>query len=343
MDSGTTVLLMVVTMSRLANRTARLRQLEELLLLSSDGLSVAELASHLLVDRRTVYRDIDFLSAQGVPLWQQSGRFGLIRTRYLATVRLSYQEAIALVLAGLLLARTLNERHPHVIAALRRLAAALPDFPSTHLERAAVRVEAYQSNPVQAAVLETIAEGWGSGRKVKIDYRSPRSGELRQRVIAPYALEPTASGIYIICHDDWAGEIRTFKLGRLEGAQLLDAEYSIPPDFDPEAHLAGSWGIMSGDHVDEVALHFSAAAKPFVMERQWHPSQQIQSTPEGGCVLRMQVSEPVEMQPWIRSWGAQVEVLAPEWLRERIMDELQKAAEQYRSHDRINLYESKSL
>ena len=109
-------------MSRLANRTARLRQLEELLLLSPGGLSATELAAQLLVDRRTVYRDIDFLSAQGVPLWQQDGRFGLNRTRYLATVRLSYQEAIALVLAGLLLARTLDERNPHVIAALRRLA-----------------------------------------------------------------------------------------------------------------------------------------------------------------------------------------------------------------------------
>src|SRR5512135_2923741 len=105
-------------MSRLANRTARLRQLEELLLLSPNGLGVTELAAQLLVNRRTVYRDIDFLSSQGVPVWQQEGRFGLNRTRYLATVRLSYQEAIALVLAGLLLARTLNERNPHVSSAL---------------------------------------------------------------------------------------------------------------------------------------------------------------------------------------------------------------------------------
>jgi predicted DNA-binding transcriptional regulator YafY len=318
-------------MSRLANRTARLRQLEELLLLSPDGLSVAELASQLLVNRRTVYRDIDFLSAQGVPLWQQEGRFGLNRTRYLATVRLSYQEAIALVLAGLLLARTLDERDPHVIAALRRLATTLPDIPSTHLKRAADRVEAYRANPAQVAVLETIAEGWGSGRKVRIAYRSPRSGELRQRVIAPYALEPMASAIYVIGHDEWAGDIRTFKLARLESAQLLDEPYTIPPDFDPEEHLAGSWGIMSGERVSQVILRFTAAARPFVSERQWHPSQNIQATSDGGCLLQVQVSEPLEMQPWIRSWGAQVEVIAPEWLREHIAADLQQAAGQYHS------------
>jgi proteasome accessory factor B len=318
-------------MSRLANRTARLRQLEELLLLSPAGLSVAELASQLLVNRRTVYRDIDFLSAQGVPLWQEGGHFGLNRTRYLATVRLSYQEAMALMLAGLLLARTLDERNPHVIAALRRLATTLPELPSEHLKRAAERVEAYHNNSAQVTILETIAEGWGSGLKVKIAYRSPRSGELRYRVIAPYALEPTASGIYVICHDKWADGIRTFKLSRLENAQLLDETYTIPADFDPEVHLASSWGIMSGEQVSEVILRFTETAKPFVVERQWHPSQQLQDTPEGGCLLQVQVSEPLEMQPWIRSWGAQVEVIAPEWLRERIAEELKQAAEQYRS------------
>ena len=318
-------------MSRLTNRTARLRQLEELLLLSHNGLSVAELVSQLLVNRRTVYRDIDFLSAQGVPLWQHDGRFGLNRTRYLATVRLSYQEAIVLALAGLLLARTLDVRNPHAITALRRLATTLPDIPGASLKRAAERVEAYHHDPIQVAVLETIAEGWGSGRKVEIAYRSPRSGELRRRVIAPYALEPTASGIYIICYDDWVGEIRTFKLARLESAQLLDEPYNIPPDFDPDVHLASSWGIMTGDEVNEVLLRFTAAARPFVEERKWHPSQLIRATPDGGCLLQIHVSEPLEMQPWIRSWGAQVEVIAPEWLRERIAEELYHAVEQYRA------------
>jgi CRISPR-associated endonuclease/helicase Cas3 len=36
------------------------------------------------------------------------------------------------------------------------------------------------------------------------------------------------------------------------------------------------------------------------------------------------------MLPWIRSWGAQVEVIAPDWLRERVAEELGNAAEIYR-------------
>ena len=316
-------------MSRLLNRTARLRRLEELLLLSPNGLSAAKLAKRLEVNRRTIYRDLDFLSFQGVPLWQQGGRFGVIRTRYLATVRLSYHEAMALVLAGLQLTHTLDKQNPHVISALRRLATTLPEMPAAHLKRAAERMQTYRPDPAGVSVLEKIAEGWGSGRKVKVVYRSPDSGVVRARIISPYALEPTASGVYVIGFDDWADDMRTFKLNRLESAQLLDESYTIPEDFDAEAFLSSSWGIMTGDQIDEVELRFSATATPIVAERQWHPSQQLEMLPNGGCLLRLKVSQPLEMQPWIRSWASQVEVLAPDWLRQRIADELQQAAEQY--------------
>jgi proteasome accessory factor B len=316
-------------MSRLASRTSRLRQTEEVLLLAPDGLSVPELARRLRVNRRTVYRDLEFLDEQGVPVWQEAGRFGINRTHYLAPIRLSFHEALALVLAGLLFSRTMDERNPHAITALRKLAVTLPQPLAAHLERAAERVQAHGDGLHRMMILEAIAEGWGAGRKVRVGYRSPRSGLLRERIIAPYALEPTASGLYVIGHDAWSDGVRTFKLERLEGAELLDDAYAVPSDFDPEAYLATGWGIMAGPETTEVALRFTPTATPHVRERRWHPSQSLTPTPEGGCVLRVTVSEPLEMQPWIRSWGAQVQVVAPDWLRERIAAELRQAAAQY--------------
>src|SRR5512135_3782097 len=128
-------------MTRLDSRTARLRHLEEILMSSPHGLSAIDLAERLEVDRRTVYRDLDFLSMQDIPLWQDDGHFGLNRTRYLASVRLSFHEALALVLAGLLLSRTIDERNVHVISALRRLSTIMPERLAAHLERAAKRVQ----------------------------------------------------------------------------------------------------------------------------------------------------------------------------------------------------------
>jgi predicted DNA-binding transcriptional regulator YafY len=317
-------------MERLKTRTARLRQLEEILLLKPGGMRAVDLARQLGVDRRTIYRDLDFLAEQGVPLWQENSVFGINRALYQSTIRLTYHESVALVLAGLLLARTFDERNPHVIAALRRLAVTLPEPFTAQLERAALRAQSRQEDYRHTAVLEVIAEGWGAGRKVRIAYSSPGGEPVQERVIAPYLLEPTDAGVYVIGLDDAKGEIRTFKLERLQSARILPEPYSIPDDFDPAAYLEHSWRIMSSDRPEKVTLRFISDAAPFVRERSWHPSQEIEDHPDGGLTLRLCIAEPREMLPWIRSWGAQVEVIAPEWLRNKVAEELKSAAELYR-------------
>lgn len=316
-------------MTRLATRTSRLRQLEELLLLHPDGLKATELAEKLYVDRRTIYRDIDFLCVQEVPVWQKDGRFGINRTRYLPDISLTFHEAIALVLAGLLLSRTIDSHNPHVVSALNKLATSLPRPFTAHLKRAADRVENHENGRRQQRVLEAIAEGWGNTQKVRIGYRSPRSGELRDRTIAPYALEPTPSGIYVIGHDERSNELRTFKLDRLENARLLNERFQVPDSFDLDERLAHSWRIMDGDTPCEVALRFIPEATPHVLERRWHPSQHIEKLADGGCRLRVHVAAPQEMKPWIRSWGPQVVVESPAWLRRDIRAEIVTAARQY--------------
>lgn len=317
-------------MTRLASRTSRLRQIEEILVLHPDGMRAIDLAEEVGVDRRTVYRDVEFLCEQGVPVWQKDGRFGINRTSYISTVNLTFHEAIALMLAGLLLSRTIDERNPHAMTALRKLAMTLPRPFTPHLKRAADRVLANQEGQRQIAVLEALAEGWGTGHKVRIGYRSPRSGQLRERLLAPYALEPTPSGIYVIGHDDWANDMRTFKLDRLETAVVTPRKFTIPETFDLEAHLASGWRIMAGDTISEVVLQFTPEVTPHIYERQWHPTQKLERLENGGCLLKVQVAQPEEMQPFIRSWGAQVKVLAPEWLRDQIAAELYLAAQQYR-------------
>jgi proteasome accessory factor B len=311
------------------SRTARLRQIEQLLLLTPEGMRAADLAAKLAVTKRTIYRDVDFLCEQGLPIWQKDGRFGLIRSGYLTPVHLAFHEAIALMLAGLLLSRTIDEHNPHMVAALRKLATVLPRPFVSHLQRAANRIQEQQRDQSQVDVLEALAEGWATGHKVRLGYRSPRSGKLRQRTFAPYALEPTPSGIYAIGHDDWADDMRTFKLDRLESAAVLPETFAVPDSFDLEAHLASGWRIMAGDQIQEVVLRFTPEVTPHVFERQWHPTQKLEKLDDGRSLLRVFVAQPEEMQPFIRSWGAQVEVLAPEWLRDQIAAELRLAAQQY--------------
>ena len=66
----------------------------------------------------------------------------------------------------------------------------------------------------------------------------------------------------------------------------------------------------------DVTMKFSPRVTRRVKESVWHPSQSIEDTPEGGCILRVRVNSTIEITPWIRSWGPDVEVLEPKGLRE---------------------------
>ena len=317
-------------MSRLINRTERLREIETLLFRNSSGLSVPEIAVLCGVDRRTIYRDLDLLSEAQVPIWQDGGSYGIIRDQYLATIRLKFNEAVALYIAARLLARHADEHNPHIVAALTKLAIAFPDPLSGYLVPTAQVNESLPINSLFLAVLETVASGWAAHCKVRLWYRSPRARAIQERDVSPYTIEPSINGgLYVIGFDDTAQDIRTFKLERVEHAEQIDCTYAIPETFDPRSHFADAWGIMGGDSTVTVELRFNSRAAGPVQERLWHPSQQTQLLSDGTLHFQVDVADLREMQPWIRSWGADVEVLAPESLRAEMVDQARELAQIY--------------
>lgn len=87
-----------------------------------------------------------------------------------------------------------------------------------------------------------------------------------------------------------------------------------------------TWGIWIGDQEPvEVMLRFHHRQKQRLLETHWHPDQQISEEAEW-IIWRARISEPREMLPWIRGWGADVEVLAPDSLRDEMIGEARALA-----------------
>lgn len=189
-----------------------------------------------------------------------------------------------------------------------------------------------QNGEDRSPVFEALAIGWLKQRRVRLHY-APLHKNKRpfDCLFSPYLLEPSGIGrtIYAIGHSDPPGELRTYKLERIEFAEMTDEAFTIPTDFDGPDRLSRAWGVMYGDEEPvTVRLRFSHFAARRLKETLWHPSQTIVDTPQG-CEWTALIGDVVEIENWIRGWGADCEVLEPVELREKLIDHVRRQARMY--------------
>jgi predicted DNA-binding transcriptional regulator YafY len=316
-------------MSRAENKANRLLQIEALLLAHPEGLTQAEVARRLNVNRSTVNRYFRDMPIQFPYYENKEGRLFIDRQSYLVNVRLGLHEAMAVHLAARLLATRMDRQNPHAASALRKLGLALERLApriSHHIQQSAdVMDEASQRHdPVYLQSLERLTQAWADQRKVQLWHRKEQAEALQIHVFSPYFIEPYAVGqtTHVIGYSDTREAIRTFKVERIERVEMLRETYDIPEEFDPSDLLADAWGIwFTDDEPVEVVLKFHPRVGQRVKETRWHRSQKLEEQEDGSILWSARVAEPKEMLNWIRGWGADVEVIAPEILRDSVRDE----------------------
>jgi predicted DNA-binding transcriptional regulator YafY len=80
---------------------------------------------------------------------------------------------------------------------------------------------------------------------------------------------------------------------------------------------------------EKVVLKFDAARFPYIVSKPIHPSQEVIS--EEDCTLQISVRPNKELESRIFSYGPQVEVLEPEWLRQQIEGKIEETLKKYSS------------
>lgn len=324
-------------MSRAENKASRLLQIEALLLAHPEGLSQAEIARRVGVNRSTINRYLPDLPKHIYIDEFDGGKWKLDREADLINVRLNLHEALAVHLAARLLATRMERQNPHAAAALRKLGLALErlaPFVSQHLKQSADVMDGdnQRIDPVYLQALEKLTLAWAEQRKARVWHHSERSGSIHEYLFSPYFIEPYAVGqsSYLIGWCEPVNAMRTFKIERIRRVETTHEPYQIPPEFDPRNLLADAWGIWyTESELVEVALRFSPKVARRVQETRWHRSQKIEEQEDGSVIWRAQIAEVQEMLPWIRGWGADVEVMQPDKLREELEKEARRLAGMY--------------
>jgi len=284
---------------RATGKAERLLQIEALLLEYPEGLSQAEIARRVGVNRSTVYRCLPDLTARFAVYETDDGKIAINRDHYLTNVRLTLHESMAVHLAARLMATRTDKQNPHAAAALRKLGLALEKLApliSHHLGASADVMDdtAQRHDPVYLDVLETLTRAWSQGRKVRLWHRHEPSGRVYEYDFAPYFIEPYAVGhtTHVIGWREPPGALRTFKLERIQRIELTQEAYTIPNDFDPSETLADAWGIWYTEAEPvEVVLRFHPRMAQRVRETRWHRSEHVEEDVE--------VVEPSKLREWM--------------------------------------------
>jgi predicted DNA-binding transcriptional regulator YafY len=309
-----------------------------LLLQTRGGLTAAELARELEVSVRTVHRDVDALSAAGVPIYAERGPFGGIRLVDGYRTRLTGMtgdEAEALFLSGIPGPAAELGLGTVVAAARLKVLAALPNELRSRASRLVERFHLDASGwfHTSEAVphLAEIAENVWEGRGLRIAY-DRGGGEVVDRAIGPLGLVLKAGVWYTVALID--GQIRTYRISRIQAVTVLETHVERPADFDLAAYWSESTAAYERDAARQTVLVRIPEAR---LERLatavgWAAVDAAERLPDpeaGWLRLRLSLDWPDEIPARLLSAGSSVEVLEPPEVRRRIIATAQRVLGRY--------------
>lgn len=301
-----------------------------LLLQTRGGMTAGQLAAQLEVSVRTVYRDVEALSEAGVPVYAERGPHGGVRLVDGYRTRLTglnEDEAQALFLSGLPGPAAELGLGTVVAAARLKVLAALPPELRARASRLTQRFHLDAPGWFRSAEpvphLEALAAAVWEARRVKVSYR--RADHTVERLLEPLGIVLKAGIWYLVAGAE--GQIRSYRVSRVEGVTVTVERFDRPVDFD----LVAFWAEAIAAYQEslpqiETALRVQTSALGWlarsVGEPVWATATQ-QPDPAGDewvrVALRVETIESASED--LLRLGPRVEVLEPEPLRRAITDE----------------------
>ena len=191
-----------------------------------------------------------------------------------------------------------------------------------HIQHAAGRA-------VPARMFQDVLGALVGRQRLAIRYHGRRKDEESERVVSPQRLTQYRNSWYLDAWCHKAEGLRSFALERIREQTVLDEDAKEVENSVLSAHFDQSYGIFSGPADNTAELRFTPEMARWIAEENWHPDQEGRFEDDGSWLLKVPFSSSRELVMDILRYGAEVEVLAPDFLREAVAAEAEKTARLY--------------
>ncbi|MBX3509689.1 MAG: WYL domain-containing protein [Hyphomonadaceae bacterium] len=316
------------------------RLLSILILLQMRGRVSAEaLAEEFEVSVRTIYRDVDQLSAAGVPIYAERGRNGGFQLHDGYQTKLTgftAREADALLLSGVGAAAQDLGLGPALAAAQLKLLASLPPESSASAERVSARFHLDPQNWYTRAdasdMLKPLAAAVWSEQRLRIRYESWE--DVVERTVDPLGLVLKGGVWYLVAAVK--GAPRTYRVSNIQSLQHLAATFTRPRRFN----LARYWAKWAKDFEARLLkahaiIEISPTGRRFLRDTNAAAHEALSAAsepckPEGWVRARVPIESVDLAKRQFMHLGADLRVVEPPELRAAIAEEAMQVAALYR-------------
>ena len=316
------------------------RLLSIMLLLQVHRIVTArELASRLEVSERTIHRDMEALSAAGIPVFAERGAHGgwslmeEYRTNLTGLNKDEIQALFATRPSRLLADLGLEKASD---AALIKLMAAIPSASRSDAEYASQRIHidtsGWNSSRESVASLPAIQQAIWQEHSLRFKYERDKDCEPAERLADPLGLVAKGNAWYLVAVID--GQIRSYRVSRIVDATVVDRSFTRPKGFD----LASFWEASAASFKDNFPRFYATLrAHPDILPRMYAPGrfarvEHVEAPdPDGWVKVRMRFQFEHEACEYALSLGNRIEVLDPADLWEEVVEAARGVIEFYAS------------
>jgi len=192
-----------------------------------------------------------------------------------------------------------------------------------------IRVLSMGARGIEPAHFRALSTALLSRRRVRIRHLRRVDGDVLEREVSPQRLVHYRDNWYL---DSWCHKrqaLRTFAVDAIDRATVLDKDAKIVGEESLERHFASGYGIFAGTDTQEAVLLFNATRARWVSRETWHPRQDGKLQLDGTYLLKFPYSREPELVMDILKYGGDVQVLAPDSLRQAVRAQLVQAIGQY--------------
>ncbi|TFI41040.1 YafY family transcriptional regulator [Diaphorobacter sp. DS2] len=311
-----------------------------LLLQNNERMTSRELAKELEVTERTIHRDMEALSAAGIPVLAERGKFG--GWKLLENYRTNLTGLKAAEIKTLLLSPSFEHLADLGISndwkeARQKLLAAIPAPLKENVKDISNRIHidtsTWRQTPRELKSFGIVQQAVWEEKKLQIQYEKADK-QTSKRIVEPLGLVAKGNTWYLIAASD--AKIKTYRVSRIIDAEVINENFSRPNDFD----LADYWQKSKQTFISSLPkFEAEVEISPAILQRINFTGRFVQvlhtdSPKENGWIpVSLSFDTEKEAREYILGFGNQIKIVHPVFLRKSVREMAEGVVDLYKENE----------